>query len=339
MAAERFGKKYDRLFVAVVTAFTEDFQIDEGAQRSLLQYFTQPKFLDSGGAVIVNPEAGEIYYLTREQKKRNVELAVEVCGGKLPVFAGALALTTEETVEVAIDAKDAGAEGIFLLPPIGGSEVTITWDPEKAPEVFLDMAKAVIEATDLPAIVHPSGPASPAWGVGLPLSTTIKMCQEIPNIIGWKMLQSYQGALTIGRALRELDRHVALLRAPANFFHENLATGCFDGTVSGAFCYAMEAMVDHINAWKRDDFKEAYRIWKAGLEDLHYYVYLDYGRLHIRYKTATWLRGLVPHPFMILPVPRPNREEILTLRELLIKTGLNVITEEAMATILDKVPR
>ena len=32
MSADRFGTKYDRLFAAVATAFTEDFEIDESAQ-------------------------------------------------------------------------------------------------------------------------------------------------------------------------------------------------------------------------------------------------------------------------------------------------------------------
>ena len=203
MTVDRFGRKYDRLFAAVVTAFTDDFQIDEAAQRKLLRYFMQPKFVDAGGAIVINPEAGEVFYLNREQKRRNVELAVEECGDKIPVFAGALALTTEESVQVAIDAKEAGAEGLFLIPPMGSMDITISWDAEAYPEVFINMAREIIEATDLPAIVHPTGPATPAWGIGLPLSTTVKMCQEIPNIVGWKMLQSYSGALAVGRALRE----------------------------------------------------------------------------------------------------------------------------------------
>lgn len=49
---------------------------------------------------------------------------------------------------------------------------------------------------------------------------------------------------------------------------------------------------------------------------LHEYV-ADMGRLHIRYKTATWLRGLIPNPFMRPPMPRPRQVEIDTLYGLL----------------------
>ena len=51
----------------------------------------------------------------------------------------------------------------------------------------------------------------------------------------------------------------------------------------------------------------------------------DMGRLHIRYKTATWLRGLIPSPFMRAPMPKPKQEEIDTLYRLLAALDLPVI--------------
>jgi dihydrodipicolinate synthase/N-acetylneuraminate lyase len=89
----------------------------------------------------------------------------------------------------------------------------------------------------------------------------------------------------------------------------------------------MESMINHITAWKRRDIEEACRIWKSGLEDLHEYVYSDYSRLHVRYKIATWLRGLIPLPFMRPPMPNPRREEVVALRELLAKAGFSVISK------------
>lgn len=327
MTADRFGTKYDRLFVAVLTPMKENYAVDEPALRKLLQYFMQPKFREAGGAIIINPEAGELFCLSRQEKRRNIEIAQEECGGKVPIFAGVIDLTTEDAVKVAVDAKELGVDGIFLMPPLGSMDITTSWNAEKYPEVFVDMAKAEVEAVDLPAIVHPVGSASATFGIGLPLIATLAMCKEIPNIVGWKMTYSYPGGIIIAKALRALDRHVGILRASARFFHEYLATDYFDGTVTGAFNYAMESMIDHINAWRRRDVDEACRIWKAGLADLHEYVYSDYSRLHVRYKAATWLRGLIPLPFMRPPMPKPRKEEILTLRQLLTKAGLSVIPE------------
>jgi dihydrodipicolinate synthase/N-acetylneuraminate lyase len=327
MKGDRFGTKFDRLFVAVITPMKENYAVDEPALRKLLQYFMQPKFTEAGGAIIINPEAGELFCLSRQEKRRNVEIALEECGGKVPVFAGVLDVTTEEAVKVAVDAKELGVDGIFLMPPVGSMDITTSWNAEKYPEVFVDMAKAEVDAVDLPAIVHPVGAPSAAFGIGLPLAATMRMCKEIPNIVGWKMTYSYPGGITIAKALRTLDRHVGVLRASARFFHEYLATDYFDGTVSGSFNYAMESMIDHIDAWKRRDLEKACRIWKSGLEDLHEYVYSDYSRLHVRYKLATWLRGLIPLPFMRLPMPAPRREEVVALRGRLAKAGLSVIPE------------
>jgi len=325
MMGDRFGTKFDRLYVAVLTPMKENYAVDESALRKLLQYFMQPKFRDAGGAIIINPEAGELFCLTRQEKRRNVEIALEECGGKVPIFAGVLDNTTEDAVKVAIDVKEVGADGLFLMPPVGSMDITTSWNAEKYPEVFVDMAKAEVEAVDLPAIVHPVGSPSVTFGIGLPLSATLLMCKEIPNIVGWKMTYTYPGSFIIAKELRKLDRHVGILRSTANFFHENLATDYFDGTVTGSFNYAMESMIDHVNAWKRRDIEGACRIWRSGLVDLHQYVYGDYSRLHVRYKIASWLRGLIPLPFMRPPMPKPKREEIVTLRELLVKAELSVI--------------
>jgi dihydrodipicolinate synthase/N-acetylneuraminate lyase len=316
----------------------EDYAIDEPALRKLLQYFMKPKFVEAGGAIIINPEAGELFALRRQEKRRNVEITLEECGGKVPIFAGVIDINTEDAVKVAIDAKEVGADGLFLMPPIGSQDISTTWNAEKYPEVFVDMAKAEVEAVDLPAIVHPVGSPSAAFGIGLPLNATLMMCKEIPNIVGWKMTYSYPGTFIIAKELRKLDHHVGILRSAARFFHENLATDYFDGTVTGSFNYAMEPMIDHIQAWKKKDLDEACRIWKAGLAELHEYVYADYSRLHIRYKIATWLRGLIPLPFLRPPMPKPRKEEVMALRDLIEKSGISLIPKKDSDWIMSKLP-
>ena len=332
-------RKYDRLYVAILTPYKQDGSVDEAALRKFLQYFTQPKFLDAGGGMIINPEAGELFYLSREEKRRNVEIAMEECGDKMLVFAGVADLSTKDSVKVAIDAKEVGVDGIFLMPPLGSIDITACWDADKYPEVWIDMAKAQVDAVDLPAITHPVAMVTPEFGPGLPLSATLQMCKEIPNIVGWKMVYNYGGSRVIANALRSLDRHVAILEAPGNYFHEALATGYFDGTLSGSFCYAMEPMIDHINAWRRKDIDEARRIWHSGLAELHEYIYQGNKRLHIRYKAAAWLRDLIPNPFMRPPLPKPRKEEVLTLRSLLTKAGMNVIEESAFKKLVEQLPR
>jgi 4-hydroxy-tetrahydrodipicolinate synthase len=335
MSQDRFSNEFDRLYVAMVTPYRRDFTVDEQALRGLLKYFVQPAFKDAGGGIIINPAAGDTYYLSREEKRRNVEIAAEECKGQMPIFAGISALTPEQGAMVARDAKEAGADGLFLCPPMGLSDITLSWDANKYPEVWLDMARAEVDAVDLPAITHPNAPGSGPFGGGLPIDATLRMCKEIPNIVGWKMIYSYDSSILVAQALRSLDRHVGILSATAKVFHENLATGYFDGSVTGSFNYAMEPMIDHINAWERRDINEACRIWDSSLRDMQYYIYSEFSRLHVRYKVATWLRGLIDLPFMHPPVPKPRQQEVLTIREHLTHAGLSVIPEADMNRLLN----
>lgn len=332
---KNYGRKYDRLFTAAVVPYKAGtFEVDYDAYRQLVRYFLQPKFLNAGGAYIANPEAGEVFYLTYEEKKRIVEIAVEEINGKMPVFAGAIDVTTAGTVRDAVAAKEAGADGLFFCPPMGSGDVTYAWNPDLYPEVWSDMMNAMAEATDLPIIVHPTSGVS-AFGVGLPTGPTLKICRDVPNIVGWKMTYSYLGWKKIAAALRTLDRHVAVLAAPSDLWHVALLNEQFDGCVNGSLCYAMEPMVDHVLAWRENNLEKARKIWNSGLSEIGDYVFGDYARLHCRYKVGAWLRGLVPEPFMRPPQPRPKLEELKTMRKLLQNLGLEVISEAAFNKVVD----
>ncbi len=314
----------DRYYAAILLPMTESFKIDEPAYRRFIQYFLrEPRFLQQGG-LCVNPEAGEIFYLTRQEKRRVLEIAMEEAGGKVPIFSGTWALTTEEMVETARDVKALGADGIFVTPPGGAQDVTSCWDADNYPEIWGDQIKAQDRAVDLPIITHPVTGSRPPFSPGLPLAATLEICRQVHNIVGWKMTYGYDGFRIIANGLRSLDRHVAVLGALASRFHEYCATGLFDGTLSGFWNFALEPMLDHLDAWKRRDLDAACKIWNGGLVQLHEYV-ADMGRLHTRYKTATWLRGLIPNPFMRPPMPRPRQVEIDTIYALLKNLGLSVI--------------
>jgi 4-hydroxy-tetrahydrodipicolinate synthase len=97
--------------------------------------------------------------------------------------------------------------------------------------------------------------------------------------------------------------------------------------LSGFWNFAKEPMLAHLDAWDRRDVEAACKIWDSGLADLHEYV-ADMGRLHIRYKTATWLRGLIPSPFMRPPMPKPMQVEIDTMYRMLKRLNLSVIDEK-----------
>jgi 4-hydroxy-tetrahydrodipicolinate synthase len=319
----------ERYYAAVLLPLTPSLKIDEPAYRKFIQYFLQNQRFRNSGGLCINPEAGEIFYLTRAEKRRVLEIAMEEAYGKLPIVAGTWALTTEECVETARDAKALGVDGIFVTPPGGAQDVTSCWDADSYPEIWTDMIKAQDRAVDLPIITHPVSGSAPPFAPGLPVKATVQICKDVPNIVGWKMTYAfYEGYRIVAKGLRSLNRPVAIMGALASRFHEYNLIRMFDGTLSGFWNFSLEPMLDHLEAWNRRDVEEACQIWEGGLSQLQDYV-ADMGRLHVRYKTATWLRGLIPNPFMRPPMPRPLQSEIDTLYILLKNAGLSVIEKSA----------
>lgn len=336
MSFDPVKKMSDRLYVAMVTPLNNDETIDEKGFRKLLNYFIEAHETIQDLALIVNPEAGEVFTLSPEEQLKVITIALEETARRLPVFTGALANSTADMIKVCSSAAKTGVDGLFLMPPIGSMDITIAWDAARYPEVWGDLIGSVVEACpNMPILCHPTASPSAAYGIGLPVEATIAVLKRFPQIIGWKMTYNYEGHRKVSRAIRALDRHVAILGASAVNFHENLASGDFDGTVTGSFNYALEPMIAHINAFREHDIIKACEVWvDGGLRDLQEYVYETMGRLHIRYKVATWLRGLIDTPFMRKPMPKPRTEEVETLYMLMSSMDLSLIPRPQVDKII-----
>jgi hypothetical protein len=48
-------------------------------------------------------------------------------------------------------------------------------------------------------------------------------------------------------------------------FHEYKATGMFDGTLWGFWNFAVDPMLDHLDAWDQMDLETGRQIWDGGL--------------------------------------------------------------------------
>jgi dihydrodipicolinate synthase/N-acetylneuraminate lyase len=318
--------EYDKMFVASVTPFAPGTEnIDEAVFRSYMRYWAQPKFVDAGGAILVSPEAGEAFYTTQREKVRMAEIALEEAGDRTIVFSGVMQTTTKACVEEAKALKSAGVHGVFLMPPIGTIDIVAAWDPIKNPEVWIDQLRTIADAVDLPVIIHPTG----GKYFAMPLEAGMKIVDAVPHIVGYKMITADVDAMA--RALRAYDkRHVGVLLAGAAAMHGAILGGYFDGTVSGSWNYAMEPTLDAIVAARDEkDPDKAERIWSSGLLDLHRAVTnQDKGyRLHSAYKVCTWLRGLIPDPFLRAPQRRLPIAEVIELRDMIRKAHLEVISD------------
>jgi 4-hydroxy-tetrahydrodipicolinate synthase len=100
-------------YVAVVTPFTADGEIDEAAFRKNIEFL-----LDEGAdGIVVSGCTGESWSLDPDERVRLFKLALGVVGKKAPVIAGTGGVSTRGVIELSRRAKELGTAGVMILPP------------------------------------------------------------------------------------------------------------------------------------------------------------------------------------------------------------------------------
>ena len=116
-------------------------RVDVAALRRLVR-----RLADAGvGSIGLLGSTGTYAYLSRPERRRAIEAAVEAAAGAVPVMAGVGALRTDEAVALARDAKAAGA-GAGLLAPV-------SYTPLTEEEVFVHFRTVAGEA-GLPLCIY-----------------------------------------------------------------------------------------------------------------------------------------------------------------------------------------
>lgn len=96
---------------ALVTPFARNQSIDEQAFRGLIRHV-----IDHVDGLVPCGTTGEFNYLTPQENRRLVEIAVEESSGK-PVIAGTGAAGTKLAVELTHNAQEAGASACLIVCP------------------------------------------------------------------------------------------------------------------------------------------------------------------------------------------------------------------------------
>ena len=133
-------KWFKGIFPALVTPFTRDGKVDEAAFRALIR-----RVLPHVNGVVPCGTTGEFVYLTAEERKRVVEVALDEVAGRVPVVAGTGAPSTRETLELTEHARAAGATAALIVAPF--------YLKPSFNEVY-DHFRAVNDAVDLPIILY-----------------------------------------------------------------------------------------------------------------------------------------------------------------------------------------
>lgn len=160
------------LFEGVSAAVTTPFKDGKVDYENLEKHLN---FLKNNNiqAFVINGTTGESTTLTNEEKRKSLEIAMEVAGGDLPVIAGTGTNNTQETIEISLEAQELGVDALLVITP---------YYNKTTQEGAVAHFRAVADAVDLPIIAY-DVPAR--TGMTLEAETVAELSKH-PNIIGLK---------------------------------------------------------------------------------------------------------------------------------------------------------
>lgn len=158
---------------ALVTPFTRDQKLDEGTLRKLVR-----RQIEAGINFLVPcGTTGESPTLKHEEHLRVVEITVEEArsaGRKVPVLAGAGGYNTAEVIELGLELKALGVDGLLSVTPY--------YNKPTQEGLFQHYSAIATAVAPLPIIVYS---VQGRTGVNVE-PATLKRLSAIPNIVGVK---------------------------------------------------------------------------------------------------------------------------------------------------------
>ncbi|MFQ5945646.1 MAG: 4-hydroxy-tetrahydrodipicolinate synthase, partial [Anaerolineae bacterium] len=155
--------------VPLVTPF-RDGHIDESALAALIEWQIQ----SGSHGISVTGTTGEPSALTIAERERIVQIAVEICAGRVPVVAGTGSDNHSATLQLSRSAQEAGADALLVVAP---------YYIRPSQEGLYRHFKAIADQVDLPILLY-NIPGRSA--INLEIDTVSRLRDDCPNIVGIK---------------------------------------------------------------------------------------------------------------------------------------------------------
>jgi 4-hydroxy-tetrahydrodipicolinate synthase len=296
----RDGLTFSGIMPANILPFRADLSIDEPAYRKHLRWLA-----DTPGVtgIVANGHAAEVASLSREERRRALAIALDEVAGACPIVAGVYTDGTAEAVELARDARAAGAAGVLLFPP-----TLFMWGAQLKPDMVVRHYREVA-AVGLPIIAFEYPPVS---GIGYSADTLARLA-EIPQVVGVKDWSNDIVAFEQNlRAVRATGRPVAMLSSFTMSLLSTFLLGA-DGAISGMGSVTADLQAELFAACQKGDVDGARRI-NDRLEPLVRVFYAPpFVDMHNRMKEALVLLGRIPAAHVrppLTPIPAAERDAI-----------------------------
>ncbi|MBB3999407.1 dihydrodipicolinate synthase family protein [Aureimonas pseudogalii] len=245
-------------------------------------------------------------YLSRSERRRAIEAAVECVGGRVPLVVGVGALRTMEACDLARDAEAAGADALLMAP--------VSYTPLTQDEAF-EHYRSVTQASGLPLCIY-DNPGTTHFTFGLPL---LERLDRLPSVQAVKMPPPADG--DYAGEIAELRRRTGLAVGYSGDW------GTADAVLAGADAFYSvlggtlpDPVAALVRAAQSGDVGNARRL-DAELAPL-WKTFRTYGSLRVMYVLLDILGlGHSAPPRPILPLGAEARREVLAAAEPLLVAG------------------
>ena len=156
---------FEGTYVAMVTPFDENLQIDEEGFRSNINYL-----IDKGVSGLVGAgTTGESATISHDEHRKIIEILVDEVDGRVQTIAGTGSNATTEALDLTQFAQDAGADAALIITPYYNK-------PQQ--HALVQHYQAISDGTDIPIIAYnvPS-----RTGINIDVDTVVEIA-KIDNV-------------------------------------------------------------------------------------------------------------------------------------------------------------
>ncbi len=282
--------------VALVTPF-KDGKIDEESFRNLIRWHLK----EGTHGILVSGTTGESATLSKEEKKRLFEIALEEAKGKVPLIAGTGTNDTKKTLELTKMAEELGMDACLLVTP---------YYNKPTQKGLYEHYKFIANQVKIPIILY-NVPGR--TGVNLLPETTAKL-SEIENIVAIKEACGDLKQVTELKLRCKPD--FVILSGDDFTAYPTIALGG-KGVISVAANIMPKEMAELMEAALNGNYEQALK--------LHLYLYPLFKVLFIETnpvpaKEALYLMGMINSPEVRLPLSGLSETSFQQLKTILRET-------------------
>ncbi len=156
--------------VAIITPFHEDGSVNYEKFGDHIE----AQIAGGTDAIIVCGTTGESSTLTHEEHIEVIRYCVEKTAGRIPVIGGTGSNCTETAIYLSQEAEKAGVDGVLLVSP---------YYNKATQRGLYEHFKMVAESVHVPVLLYNIPGRT---GVTISPETVVRLCRDVPNIVGVK---------------------------------------------------------------------------------------------------------------------------------------------------------